>query len=65
MSGFTGLYFGDPAAPDDGDPDHDGHLVRPRCGVVSAKPALYDRLLHDHSSDAPPHTDLLCLPPGP
>lgn len=25
-------------------PDHDGHLVRPRCGVVSAKPALYDRL---------------------
>jgi ABC-2 type transport system ATP-binding protein len=26
------------------DPDHDGHLVRPRCGVVSAKPALYDRL---------------------
>lgn len=27
--------------------------------------ALYDRLLHDHSSDAPPHTDLLCLPPDP
>lgn len=26
------------------DPDLDGHLVRPRCGVVSAKPALYDRL---------------------
>ncbi|MGI9578817.1 MAG: ATP-binding cassette domain-containing protein [Microthrixaceae bacterium] len=26
------------------DPDADGHLVRPRCGVVSAKPALYDRL---------------------
>jgi ABC-2 type transport system ATP-binding protein len=26
------------------DPDHQGHLVRPRCGVVSAKPALYDRL---------------------
>ena len=26
------------------DPDQDGHLVRPRCGVVSAKPALYDRL---------------------
>lgn len=26
------------------DPDPDGHLVRPRCGVVSAKPALYDRL---------------------
>ena len=26
------------------DPDDDGHLVRPRCGVVSAKPALYDRL---------------------
>ncbi len=26
------------------DPDTDGHLVRPRCGVVSAKPALYDRL---------------------
>jgi ABC-2 type transport system ATP-binding protein len=26
------------------DPDEDGHLVRPRCGVVSAKPALYDRL---------------------
>jgi ABC-type multidrug transport system ATPase subunit len=26
------------------DPDRDGHLVRPRCGVVSAKPALYDRL---------------------
>ncbi len=25
-------------------PDHDGHLVRPRCGVVAAKPALYDRL---------------------
>lgn len=25
-------------------PDADGHLVRPRCGVVSAKPALYDRL---------------------
>lgn len=37
--------------PDDGtvqtfglDPDVDGHQVRPRCGVVSAKPALYDRL---------------------
>ncbi len=26
------------------DPDRQGHLVRPRCGVVSAKPALYDRL---------------------
>jgi ABC-2 type transport system ATP-binding protein len=26
------------------DPDADGHLVRPRCGIVSAKPALYDRL---------------------
>lgn len=26
------------------DPDDEGHLVRPRCGVVSAKPALYDRL---------------------
>ena len=26
------------------DPDRDGHRVRPRCGVVSAKPALYDRL---------------------
>ncbi len=26
------------------DPDADGHLVRPRCGVVAAKPALYDRL---------------------
>jgi ABC-2 type transport system ATP-binding protein len=26
------------------DPDTEGHLVRPRCGVVSAKPALYDRL---------------------
>ncbi len=26
------------------DPDGQGHLVRPRCGVVSAKPALYDRL---------------------
>jgi len=26
------------------DPDADGHRVRPRCGVVSAKPALYDRL---------------------
>ena len=26
------------------DPDAEGHLVRPRCGVVSAKPALYDRL---------------------
>lgn len=26
------------------DPDAQGHLVRPRCGVVSAKPALYDRL---------------------
>ena len=26
------------------DPDTAGHLVRPRCGVVSAKPALYDRL---------------------
>ena len=26
------------------DPDVDGHLVRPRCGVVAAKPALYDRL---------------------
>lgn len=31
------------------DPDHDGHLVRPRCGVVSAKPALYDRMSgHDN-----------------
>ena len=26
------------------DPGPDGGLVRPRCGVVSAKPALYDRL---------------------
>lgn len=26
------------------DPGSDGDLVRPRCGVVSAKPALYDRL---------------------
>ena len=26
------------------DPDREGHLVRPRCGVVSANPALYDRL---------------------
>lgn len=26
------------------DPGPDGDLVRPRCGVVSAKPALYDRL---------------------
>lgn len=26
------------------DPVAQGHLVRPRCGVVSAKPALYDRL---------------------
>lgn len=26
------------------DPVKQGHLVRPRCGVVSAKPALYDRL---------------------
>lgn len=26
------------------DPVVEGHLVRPRCGVVSAKPALYDRL---------------------
>lgn len=26
------------------DPVTEGHLVRPRCGVVSAKPALYDRL---------------------
>ena len=26
------------------DPDTQGHHVRPRCGVVSAKPALYDRL---------------------
>ncbi len=26
------------------DPGPDGELVRPRCGVVSAKPALYDRL---------------------
>ncbi len=26
------------------DPATEGHLVRPRCGVVSAKPALYDRL---------------------
>lgn len=26
------------------DPVAEGHLVRPRCGVVSAKPALYDRL---------------------
>lgn len=26
------------------DPSDAGHLVRPRCGVVSAKPALYDRL---------------------
>jgi ABC-2 type transport system ATP-binding protein len=26
------------------DPDRDGHRVRSRCGVVSAKPALYDRL---------------------
>ncbi len=31
------------------DPDMDGHLVRPRCGVVAAKPALYDRLSgHDN-----------------
>jgi ABC-2 type transport system ATP-binding protein len=31
------------------DPDRDGHVVRPRCGVVSAKPALYDRLTgHDN-----------------
>lgn len=31
------------------DPDAQGHLVRPRCGVVSAKPALYDRLSgHDN-----------------
>lgn len=31
------------------DPDRDGHEVRPRCGVVSAKPALYDRLSgHDN-----------------
>ena len=26
------------------DPSVSGHRVRPRCGVVSAKPALYDRL---------------------
>ena len=26
------------------DPSEEGDLVRPRCGVVSAKPALYDRL---------------------
>jgi ABC-2 type transport system ATP-binding protein len=26
------------------DPDRQGHDVRPRCGVVSAKPALYERL---------------------
>ena len=26
------------------DPVTEGHLVRPHCGVVSAKPALYDRL---------------------
>jgi ABC-2 type transport system ATP-binding protein len=26
------------------EPRRDGHRVRPRCGVVSAKPALYDRL---------------------
>ena len=26
------------------DPEHEGHLIRPRCGVVAAKPALYDRL---------------------
>lgn len=26
------------------DPAIDGHMVRPRCGVVAAKPALYDRL---------------------
>ena len=26
------------------DPGPEGHRVRPRCGVVSAKPALYDRL---------------------
>jgi ABC-type multidrug transport system ATPase subunit len=26
------------------DPDRDGEQVRRRCGVVSAKPALYDRL---------------------
>jgi ABC-2 type transport system ATP-binding protein len=26
------------------DPEHDGEEVRRRCGVVSAKPALYDRL---------------------
>ncbi|MCU0311207.1 MAG: ABC transporter ATP-binding protein [Acidimicrobiales bacterium] len=38
-------------SPDEGtvrvfglDPDHDGEDVRRRCGVVSAKPALYDRL---------------------
>lgn len=37
--------------PDDGlvrtfglEPRRQGHLIRPRCGVVSAKPALYDRL---------------------
>ncbi|MHB1139698.1 MAG: ABC transporter ATP-binding protein, partial [Microthrixaceae bacterium] len=31
------------------DPDREGHLVRPRCGVVAAKPALYDRLSgHDN-----------------
>ena len=31
------------------DPDTEGHLVRPRSGVVSAKPALYDRLSgHDN-----------------
>ncbi len=26
--------------------------------------ALYDRLLHDQADADPPHTDLLCLPPG-
>jgi putative ABC transport system ATP-binding protein len=26
------------------DPDRDGEFVRRRCGVVAAKPALYDRL---------------------
>jgi ABC-type multidrug transport system ATPase subunit len=31
------------------DPDRQGHLIRPRCGVVAAKPALYDRLSgHDN-----------------
>lgn len=31
------------------DPVDDGHVVRTRCGVVSAKPALYDRLSgHDN-----------------